>query len=53
MSQSGQQHPKADSGGQRPADAKKANDKSSTKEGSTKQAVDAGKANSAGKDAKK
>ncbi len=53
MSHSGQQHPKADSGGQRPADTKKAGDKPSAKDGSAKQAVDAGKAKGADKDAKK
>ena len=55
MAQSGQQHPKADNGGQRPADSKKADDKSSAAKGSTKEALDAGKAGDAGgkKDAKK
>ena len=54
MSQSGQQHPKADNGGQRPADSKKTDNKPSEK-GSTKSAVEAGKTGGAGgaKDAKK
>ncbi len=54
MSQTGQQHPKADNGGQRPADSKKKDDTSPEK-GSTKSAVDAGKTGGAGgaKDAKK
>ncbi len=54
MSQTGQQHPKADNGGQRPADSKKNDDRASEKV-STKSAVDAGKAGHAGgaKDAKK
>ena len=55
MSQSGQQHPKADSGGQRPADPKKAGHQAEAGKGSTKAAVDASKAAGAGakKDAKK
>jgi hypothetical protein len=55
MSQSGQQHPKADNGGQRPADPKKSDSNSSTRQGATKQAIEAGKGGSAGatKDAKK
>ena len=54
MSQSGQQHPKADNGGQRPADSKKTDENPSEK-GATKSAVEAGKAGGAGgaKDAKK
>ena len=55
MSHSGQQHPTADNGGQRPADSKKAQDASTAEKGSTKDAVDAGKAAKAGgtKDARK
>ena len=53
MSQSGQQHPKADSGGQRPAEDKKAGDRPSAKDASVKQALDAGKPKSSDKDAKK
>lgn len=55
MSQSGQQHPKADSGGQRPADPKKAGHQGQAGQGSTKNAVDASKGAGAGarKDAKK
>ena len=55
MSQSGQQHPKGDHGGQRPADPKKTHDKASDHKGATKEAIDAGKAGGVGgaKDAKK
>ena len=55
MSQSGQQHPKADNGGQRPSDAKKAEGKSSAGSGSTTAATESGKSAGAGgkKDAKK
>jgi hypothetical protein len=54
MSQSGQQHPKADSGGQRPT-PKDGNAKSSAAAESTKSAVDSAKSADAGgkKDAKK
>jgi len=50
MSQTGQQHSKADTGGQRPPEPK-SSDKPSP-QGSTKEAIDAGKV-SGGKDAKK
>jgi len=53
MSQSGQQHPKADSGGQRPADPKKAAHQPEAGRGPTKDAVDASKGTGARKDAKK
>ena len=55
MSQSGQHHPKADNGGQRPTQPKKADHKPEVDKGSTKAAIDAGKAGGAGgkKDAKK
>ena len=49
MSQSGQPHPKADNGGQRPAsDPKKAGHSSGAAPGSAKEAVGSGKAASAG-----
>lgn len=51
MSQSGQQHPKADSGGQRPAAPKKAGHQAGAGQGSTKNAGGASK--SAGGGAKK
>ena len=55
MSKSGQQPAKADNGGQRPADPKNADHQQEAKPGSTKAAIDAGKAAEAGgkKDAKK
>ena len=55
MSQSGQQHPKADSGGQRPADPKKEGHQAGAGQASTKNAADASKGASGGakKDAKK
>jgi len=51
MTQSGQQHPKADSGGQRPANPKKAGHQAGDGQASPKNAVDASKG--AGADAKK
>ena len=51
MSQSGQQHPKADVGGQR-ADPKKSEDRKPGAKGSTR-AADAGKKDVAKSDAKK
>lgn len=55
MSQSGQQHPKADTGGQRPADDKKPDSRAAESKGSVKDTVDAGGKSHVGsaKDAKK
>lgn len=54
MSKSGQQHPKADNGGQRPAAEKASPAKSSGRDPSTaQQAAKAGHAQAATKDAKK
>ncbi len=55
MSQSGQQHPKADNGGQRPSDPKRADHKPEVDKGSTKAAIAVGKTSGVGgnKDAKK
>jgi hypothetical protein len=52
MSQSGQQHPKADVGGQR-ADPKKSDEAKESKSPSVRETVDAGKKPGATSDAKK
>jgi len=43
MSHSGQQHPKADNGGQRPADPKRSDQKAASEKGSSTDAASAGK----------
>jgi len=53
MSKSGQQHPKADNGGQRPAEDKASHAKSSSRDPSTAQTAKAGDGRAATKDAKK